>query len=260
MKRPTALVTGASGGIGRELARIHAAHGHDLVLVARSEGKLRELKRETGETHGIKALVLPADLSDPESPERLYGEMQNKNIEIEYLVNNAGIGDFGPFRSSYWEKQETMIRLNITSLTRLTHLFLPAMVQRGHGRVMNVASTAGFYPGPLMSVYYATKNYVVAFSEALSEELRGSGVTVTALCPGPTRSDFQERADMRDSRLFKLSPVASSREVADYGFKQMMKGKTVAVQGLSNKISVQLRRLAPRWLIRKAVRMLQDSG
>lgn len=260
MKRPTALITGASGGIGKDLALIHAAHGHNLVLVARSEEKLRELKWEAGESHGIEALVLPADLSETGAPERLHRKLQNEDIAIEYLVNNAGIGDFGLFRDSDWEKQEAMIRLNITSLTRLTHLFLPPMVRRGHGRVMNVASTAGFYPGPLMSVYYATKNYVVAFSEALSEELKGSGVTVTALCPGPTRSGFQERAEMHDSRLFKLSPVASSREVAQYGFRQMMKGKTVAVHGLGNKISVQLRRLAPRWLIRKAVRLLQDSG
>ncbi|MDZ7773461.1 MAG: SDR family oxidoreductase [Balneolaceae bacterium] len=254
---PVALITGASGGIGMELARVHAAHGHDLVLVARREERLRELGEELGEAHGIRATVVPADLATAGGPENVYRRTQEAGIRVRYLVNNAGIGDFGPFAESDWQKQSDMIGINVTSLTRLTHLYLPDMVEAGRGRILNVASTAAFVPGPLMSVYYATKHYVLAFSESLYTELRGDGVTVTALCPGPTRSGFQSTAEMQESGLFDYQVVAGAREVAEYGFKQMMKGRPVAIHGWANKISMQAVRLSPRSVVRKMVHTMQ---
>lgn len=253
------MITGASSGIGLELSHVHASHGHDLVLVARSEGRLRELKEEVEREHGIRAMVRPADLSEAGAPEKIRRETAEQDIEIEYLVNNAGIGDSGPFHRSDWAKQSDMIRINMHALTHLTRLYLPGMVERESGRVLNVASTAAFYPGPLMSVYYATKNYVLAFSEALAGELSESPVTVTALCPGPTKSGFQSTADIHDTPLVRLSPLAGAREVARFGYRQMMKGKPVAVPGLMNKISVQLSRISPRSLTRKFVRKLQET-
>lgn len=253
------MITGASSGIGLELARVHASHGHDLVLVARSEGRLRKLKEEAEGEHGIRATVLPADLSDTGAPERIRRETEQRGIEIEYLANNAGIGDSGPFHRSDWARQSDIMQINMHALTHLTRLYLPGMVRRESGRILNVASTAAFYPGPLMSVYYASKNYVLAFSEALAGELSESPVTVTALCPGPTKSGFQSTADIRDTPLVRLSPLAGAGEVARFGFRQMMKGRPVAVPGLLNKLSVQLSRVTPRWLARKVVRKLQQT-
>jgi uncharacterized protein len=240
----TAIITGASGGIGLELAKLFAADGHNLVLVARSEGKLKELAGQLEQQFKIVAHVLAKDLA----------------VTIDYLVNNAGFGDFGFFHESDWSKQEQMINLNITALTYLTHLFLPAMVQRKNGRVLNVASTAAFQPGPTMSVYYATKAFVLHFSEAISNELNGTGVTVTAYCPGAFESGFQAAAAMEESKLIKGKKLPTSLEIAKYGYRQMHKGTRVAIPGLMNKIMANSIRFTPRGLVLKVVRAMQNKA
>ena len=247
---PTALITGASSGIGLEIARI-LAKDHDVVLAARSEPALRELATELGG----KARFVVSDLSDPAGAAKLAAEVPDVGV----LVNNAGFGDFGEFATASPERIDQMIELNVGSLTRLSRVYLPAMLQRGSGRIMNVASTAAFQPGPLMAVYYATKAYVLAFSEALAEETRGSGVTVTALCPGPTASGFQAVAAMENSKLVKGKTMPTSASVAEFGVKAMQRGDVVAVPGLQNKVLAASVRFSPRPVIRRVVHKLQEA-
>ncbi len=244
-----ALVTGASGGIGLEIARV-LAPDHDLVLVARSAGKLEALAAELG-----GARVIAADLSDPAAVGKIAAEVPNTDV----LVNNAGVGDFGPFAEADADKTLAMIQLNVTALTALTRQYLPGMLARGSGRVLNVASTASFQPGPLMAVYYTTKAYVLSFTEAIAEEVRGSGVTVTALCPGPTSSGFQAAADMELSPLVANRKLPSAAEVAAYGVKALERGDVVAVPGLVNKVMAGSVRFTPRPVIRRLVRKLQAT-
>ncbi|MEX0771398.1 MAG: SDR family oxidoreductase, partial [Balneolaceae bacterium] len=251
--------TGASGGIGLEMARIHARNGDDLVLVARSEDKLLELKRALEKAEDIEVQVIVKDLASPDAAREIHSGLTSEGVKIDYLINNAGIGDYGLFHESSWEKQAAMIDLNVKSLTRLAHLFSADMVRQGSGRIMNVASTASFQPGPLMSVYYATKHYVLAFSEAIAQELDEYGITVTALCPGPTESGFQKQAKMEESRLVTTFPLPSAREVAEYGYRAMMNGKRVAVHGMMNKFLAQSVRFAPRKLSTAVVRKLQET-
>jgi short-subunit dehydrogenase len=253
------LISGASSGIGLELARIHAQHGDNLVLVARSEGKLMDLKQDLEDKHGIEVLVIAKDLSVDEAPQEIFDELQEKRITVYNLINNAGFGDFGFFHESNWDKTATMIDLNIKSLTHMTRLFSDQMVNNGGGRIMNVASTASFQPGPLMSVYYATKHYVLAFSEGIANELKDYGVTVTALCPGPTESGFQEASDMENSRLVNTVSLPTAKDVAEYGYKSMMNGKTVAIHGWMNKVMAQSVRFTPRKLTTSLVRTIQAS-
>jgi short-subunit dehydrogenase len=255
----TALITGASSGIGLELARIFAAKGNNLVLVARNKQKLDELKAELESSHGISVYTVAMDLSDPDSALTLYNETRMKDIQVEYLVNNAGFGDYGMFHLATWNKERQMIDLNITTLTYLTKLYLREMVQRRSGRIMNLASTAAFQPGPTMAVYYATKAYVLSFSEAINNEVRDMGVTVTALCPGPTESGFQAAASIEDSRLVKGKKLPSSKSVAGYGYKAMMKGKAVAIPGIMNKIMANAVRFTPRSWVVKIARYMQDA-
>lgn len=259
MSRQTALVTGASSGIGLEMARIHARNGDDLVLVARSEGKLHELKRSLEKSGDIDVRVIAKDLASQGAAREIHSGLTSEAVKIDYLINNAGIGDYGLFHESSWEKQAAMIELNVKSLTRLAHLFSGDMVRQGSGRIMNVASTASFQPGPLMSVYYATKHYVLAFSEAIAQELDEYGISVTALCPGPTESGFQKQAEMEESHLVTAFPLPSAREVAEYGYRAMMNGKRVAVHGMMNKFLAQSVRFAPRKLSTAVVRKLQET-
>jgi uncharacterized protein len=254
-----ALITGASSGIGLEMAKIFADNKVNLVLVARSADKLNQLATELG-SKGITVNVMAKDLSNYNTAKELYDWCSQQNIHIDYLVNNAGFGDFGFFHESDWKKQEQMINLNITTLTYLTRLFLPAMVQKGNGRIMNVASTAAFQPGPTMSVYYATKAYVLHFSEAISNELKNKGVTVTALCPGATESGFQSAAAMEESKLVKGKKLPTSAEVAAYGYKAMMKGKRVAIHGFMNKILANSVRFMPRGVVLAVTRKMQDKA
>lgn len=254
-----ALITGASGGIGMELARTHAAKGGDLVLVARSADKLSRLKVELEKAYQVDVLTISKDLAKREGPGEIYEELQQKDIQTDILINNAGFGDYGFFHETDWEKEEQMIDLNMKSLTHLTKLFLPDMIKRRSGRIMNVASTAAFQPGPLMAVYYATKHYVLAFSEAIANEVKDYGVTVTALCPGPTASGFQSAAAMEESRLVNSIKMPSSAEVAEYGYRAMLRGKTVAIHGTANSIMAKSVGFLPRKLVTGLVRRLQEK-
>lgn len=253
----TALITGASSGIGFDLANIFAREGHDVVLVARSEARLRELAAELETSHKITARVVVADLARPDAPQQVFDAV--KDLTVDFLVNNAGYGVAGKFIETDLKAELEMIQVNVTALTHLTKLFLPAMVARGRGRVLNVASTASFQPGPLMAVYYATKAYVLFFSEAIAEELRETGVTVTALCPGPTATGFQSTADINDLRLLSVLKPRSSRAVAEAGYKAMMRGKRVIVTGAMNKLLAQSIRVSPRALVTKITRKLQEK-
>ncbi len=255
-----ALITGASSGIGMELARLMAKKGHSLLLVARSAQKLSGLAEELSSMYGIEAGVFACDLSTPGSPDAVLRFVEKAEIEVDCLVNNAGFGDYGFFHECDWEKTRQMIDLNILSLTHLCRLFVPAMVKNGRGRILNLASTAAFQPGPTMAVYYATKSYVLHFSEAIANELEGTGVTVTALCPGPTESAFQQVAAMEESRLVKGRKMPGSAEVAAYGYEAMMKGKRVAVHGFLNSIMAKSVSITPRSVVLKMVRMMQDKS
>jgi short-subunit dehydrogenase len=246
---PTALVTGASSGIGLEIARI-LAKDHDVAIAARSADKLDALAAEIG---GAKVVAI--DLSDPTGPSKLVAELP----AVDVLVNNAGFGLWGPFASAAETKIDEMIELNVGALTRLARAYLPGMLERRNGRIMNVASTASFVPGPLMAVYYATKAYVLSFSEALAEETRRKGVTVTALCPGPTASGFQAGAAMEDSRLVKGRKLPSSAEVAAYGVRAMQRGDVVAVPGFMNKAMSASVRFSPRPVMRRVLFRINDA-
>lgn len=239
----TALITGASTGIGRDLAELFARDGHHLIVTARNESLLQELATRLRDQYHVNVDLIVQDLSAPDAPQRIFEQLQSK--PIDYLVNNAGFGTHGPFAESDLPNELAMLQVNIVALTHLTRLFLQPMLQRRGGRIMNVASVAGFLPGPLMAVYFATKAYVLSFSEALASEIAGSGVTVTALCPGATKTEFQRRAGIENSALFKMNAM-SSATAARIGYKAMMRGRRSVVTGLSNKFSVLGIRFIPR--------------
>lgn len=253
----TALITGASGGIGAELARLFAADGFSLVLAARSEEKLASLKAELEAAYGVRVFNLVQDLSESGSAARVVGFVKAKALTIDVLVNNAGFGDWGFFSESALEKQRKMMQLNMVTLTELTHYFLPDMLERKSGRILNVASVAGFMPGPKMAVYYASKAFVRSFTEALSVEVRTTGVTVTALCPGPVSTDFWNRAEAGDSSLFKHLAFADAKNVARCGYKALQRGKVLAVPGVATKCFVLLFKLLPRAWVRALVYLIQ---
>ncbi len=256
----TALITGASNGIGLELAKIHASQGGNLVLVARNKVKLDELKAEFENIYKVKVYSIGKDLAANNAAQEVYDETTKQNIQIDYLINNAGFGDFGMFAETDWNKELQMINLNITTLTQFSKLYLKDMVSRKSGKIMNVASTAAFQSGPTMAVYYATKAYVLSFSEAVDNEVSDKGITVTALCPGATESGFQAAAAMEESALVKGKKLPSSKEVAEYGYKAMLKGKTVAIHGLMNWIMANSVRFTPRALVVKITRKIQDKA
>jgi uncharacterized protein len=239
----TALVTGASVGIGRDLAELFARDGHHLILTARNESQLHELSAKLRDQYHVNAEVIVEDLSVSGASQRIFEQLQSKSID--YLVNNAGFGTHGPFADADIASQLAMLQVNIVALTHLTRLFLPGMLQRGSGRIMNVASVAAFLPGPLMAVYYATKAYVLSFSEALASEVAGGGVTVTALCPGPTKTEFQIRAGIANTPMFQ-NRAMSSEKAARLGYEAMMRGKRTIVTGFSNKLSAFGTRFVPR--------------
>lgn len=240
-----ALVTGASSGIGTEFARLLAERGYAVVLSARREDRLETLAAELRREHGVQTLVIAQDLAEPAAATNLYEEIARHGIALEVLVNNAGVGLWGKFETSPWERDRVMIDLNVRTLVELTKRFLPGMVERHNGRILNVASTAAFQPGPFMAVYFATKAFVLSFSEAINEELRGTGVNVTTLCPGPTQSEFFEAAEASDSQLSK-GKLPSAREVASLGIDAMFAGKRTVVHGFANRMLVLLGRLSPR--------------
>ncbi|MGB9235574.1 MAG: SDR family oxidoreductase [Terriglobales bacterium] len=256
--RKTALITGASFGIGLELARIFAGEGHNLVLVARSADKLRQLASELDKTHSTRSLILAADLTDPGAPAYILDQTTRANIVVDFLVNNAGFGQYGLFAENDLEECLGQIQLNVTALTHLTRLYLPEMIERKSGRILNVASTAAFQAGPLMAVYYATKAYVLHFSEAIANELQGTGVTVTCLCPGPTATEFQERAKITGIRLTTYGTM-DARTVAEDGYRGLMDGKPVVISGFKNWLVAQSVRFAPRRLVTAVARRLQEK-
>lgn len=249
----TALITGASSGIGLELAKLFARDGIDLILVARDSDRLRQAAAL------LKARAIPADLADPQSPGAIFRELAG--TPIDYLVNNAGFGLGGPFLSTDRRTELDMIQVNVTSLVELTKLFLPGMAARKSGRIMNVASTAAFQPGPLMAIYCATKAFVLSFTEGIAEELVDSGVTVTAFCPGPTASDFQRRAGIQNVKLVKNQSLGmmTPEAAAAIGYRGMFAGQVIVIPGFLNKLGVQSLRLGPRAIVRKAAKRLQES-
>jgi uncharacterized protein len=254
----TALVTGASVGIGRDLAFLFARDGHDLVLTARNEGRLQELAGTLREQFKVDVEVIAKDLSVPAAPQEIFDALKEKFIRVDYLVNNAGFGTHGQFVQSDLKEQLSMLQVNIVSLTHLTRLFLPLMLERGSSRIMNVASVAAFFPGPLMAAYYASKAYVLSFSEALDHEVRRKGVSVTALCPGPTITEFQKRAGIAESRLFSMG-VMTSAAVAEIGYRGMMRGKRLVVTGAGNKLVTFASRLAPRTFMASMTKKLNQN-
>ncbi|HEX4959860.1 MAG TPA: SDR family oxidoreductase [Thermoanaerobaculia bacterium] len=258
-ERQTALVTGASGGIGLELARAFAAGGYDLVLVARSGGKLEELAAELRTRHGITARVIATDLAKPESPEELVCELEQAGVTVDVLVNNAGFAVFGRFAESDLHAELEELQVNVVTLTHLSKKLLPGMLARRRGGILNVASTAAFQPGPLMAVYYATKAYVLSLSEALAEELDGTGVTVSALCPGPTATGFTARAGLEGSKLLS-GPMKSmdAATVAREGYEGFRAGKRIVIPGLVNKIGAQAVRAMPRKVATRIVKRMQE--
>jgi short-subunit dehydrogenase len=247
----TVLVTGASSGIGLELARCFAADGSRLVLVARNTSALEQLAGKLRGDFKIEATVLTADLSQPETPEKIVSELKGRGIVVDVLVNNAGFGAHGIFSELPIQRQLEMIQVNVAALTELTGLFLPGMVERHRGGVLNVASVAGFVPGPGMAVYYASKAFVLSFTEALAEELAGTGVEVMVLCPGPTETNFGRVAHNNDNaRLVRVASM-SAKEVALHGHRAFRGGHVVAVSGWRNRLLVLLIRLMPRLLVRR---------
>jgi short-subunit dehydrogenase len=253
------LITGASSGIGFELAHVFAKNNHNLILVARSEEKLEALKSEIEKNYSVVAQIIVLDLSKQNSAEDLFEKIQKNNFDVDILVNNAGFGDHGLFLTADKNKIEEMILLNILTLTKLTKLFLTPMIEKRFGKILNVASTAAFQPGPLMSVYYATKAYVLSFTEGLYEELKGTGVSATAVCPGPTISGFQDAANMKDIALLKTMKLPTSKDVAEFSYTSLMNKKAVAIHGFVNSMMAHTTGLVPRSLLRKLVMKLQEK-
>ena len=255
----TASITGASSGIGKELARIHAASGGDLVIVARREQALQELKSELETQQGVRVFTVVADLTREQAPQQIYDQVQQWKLEVDILINNAGFGGHGLFHQRDWKQDQAMIQLNVLALSELTHLFVKDMVRRKRGRILNVASIAGFLPGPLQATYYATKAFVLSFSQAIAEELTEQNITVTALCPGPVATEFAAEAGMEGVRA--MQKTATAAQVAEIGYRAMMKGKLVVINDW--KLSLMLYWVLPvlprRWTLKLSRRSMEKT-
>ncbi len=254
-----ALITGASSGIGKELAYIHAEQKGDLVIVARRKAELESLKSELEDKFGVQVKIIVKDLSKQQSPQEIFNEVENEGIDIEYLINNAGFGGLGKFHERDWVQDEAMINLNIMALTSLTRIFLPHFVQKNSGRILNVSSTASLMPGPLQAVYFASKAYVTSFSNAIAEELHDTNVTVTALLPGATETEFGKVSGMDKTSLF--DNTYSAKMVAEDGYKSMMKGKLnkIAGVGFSQRLMMAFIPFSPKKMVLKQVRNMQKA-
>ncbi|MEM9362971.1 MAG: SDR family oxidoreductase [Bacteroidota bacterium] len=257
--KKVALITGASSGIGKELAYCHAKTGGDMVLIARSKDKLETLKSELETQQRVQVMVITKDLTLPDSPQEIHTEITNAGIQIDYLLNNAGFGGRGKFHERPWEKDLAMINLNIIALTALTRLFLPEMVQRNSGKILNVSSTASFMPGPLQAVYFATKAYVTYFSNALAEELHDTAITVTNLMPGATETEFAKTSGMDKTNLF--DSTVSAKSVAQDGYKGMLEGKLDVISGLSTSQRIMMKMIpfTPKRVMLKQIRQMQEE-
>lgn len=256
--KKTALITGASSGIGKEFSKIHAEKGGDLIVIARSEDKLNELKKELEQQHNIDVLAVSKDLTTPNAAKEVYELVQQKGLKVDYLINNAGFGGLGMFNERELEQDLQMINLNISVLTAFTHYFLQDFVNNNQGRILNVSSTASLMPGPLQAVYYATKAYVTSFSNALAEELHSTNITVTNLMPGATATEFGRISGMDKTELFKKP--ATARRVAQDGYEGMLKGKLDVISGLTSaqKLMAAILPLTPKKMILKQVRQMQE--
>ena len=257
MEKGYALITGASEGMGHEFAKLFARNGYSLILVARNKSRLDALAQELGTAHGVDARTISKDLSLPSAAEELKAAIDAQKIAIEVLVNNAGFGVHGLFPQTDWKATEGMLNLNMITTTHLTRLFLPEMLKRGHGKILNVASTAAFQPGPFMACYFASKAYVLSFTEALAEELSGTGITVTAFCPGPTRTQFQKRSNTEHIR--ENSFAMDAAPAAEAAYRGLMKGKRLVIPDFTNKLLAILVRLFPRRLVIRVTRYLEEN-
>jgi len=256
--KKTALITGASSGIGKEFAKIHAEKGGNLIVVARSENKLNELKKELEETYKINVLVIQKDLTKLNATKEIYDQIQNAGLKVDYLINNAGFGGQGKFNERELEQELAMINLNVSALTALTHYFLQDFVKNNEGKILNVSSTASFMPGPLQAVYFATKAYVTFFSNAIAEELCDTNITITNLMPGATETQFGKVSGLDKTDLLKNA--VSARSVAEDGYNGMLKGKLDVVSGLTfmQKIMAAMIPFTPKKMILKQVRQMQE--
>lgn len=252
MSNAYTLITGASGGIGWELARQFAAGGHPVILVARNAAKLAERQAQLQEEFDVPVQIAAADLTLPDAAQRLFEETQGRGLAVDILVNNAGYGDFVAFLDADWARQRDMVTLNVTALMQLTYLYAEEMRRRGTGRILNVASLAAMSAGPYMATYYATKAFVFSFSQAMTEELKPYGITVTALCPGPTATNFEAAADMKGGNLFHALPVETAEKVARRGYLATMKGKPIRLCGITVQAMTLVSRLTPRSWNRRA--------
>ena len=257
MAKETVLITGASSGIGMGLAKLFAADGSDLVLVARREDRLNELAEELKSEHGIEVHVLPKDLSKKTSPKEIFNHLKKEKIEIDVLVNNAGFGSRGMVSELDTDLQVDMVQVNAAALTHLTSLFLPGIIERGQGGILNVGSLAGFQPGPNLAVYFATKAYVLSFTEALAEEISNPNIKVSCFAPGPVKTEFGEKSDLEDSLLFKIS-LMDLEPAVKAGYEGFRKGKTIVIPGLKQQIVPFLNRFTPRLIVRKIAKKLNS--
>ncbi len=255
----TALITGASEGIGLEFAKIFSTEKYDLVITARNETKLNELANGIKNNHNVNVKVIAKDLSKQNAGEEIFNELKNENIVTDVLINNAGFGVFDNYWNVELQDEKNMLQVNIMALAELTNLFAKDMVSRGGGKILNVASTAAFQPGPTMAGYYASKAFVLSYSQAVDFELRKKGVQVSTLCPGPTITEFQVRANMEEINLFKKGVTMNAKEVAQIGYNGLMKGKSVIIAGTMNKISAMSSKISPAKVSMKIVNWLQSK-
>lgn len=255
--RSCVLITGATTGIGYELAKLYAKEGNNLILVARDEERLSEVKEEL-DLYNIKVYILSLDLSEDNSCEKVLDFVNKKNLSVDILINNAGIGSFGYLSEIEMEKELKLIDVNIRALTELTKIFLPTMISHGEGGIMNVSSTAAFCAGPKMATYYASKSYVLNFTEALYEELKGSEIKVSCLCPGPVKTSFQEKSGIKKNEAAKKA-LMTPKEVAEIAYKDFKKGKLIIIPGFKNKLIILLNKLIPRALSRKII-LIMNKG
>lgn len=257
--KPIALITGASGGIGYELCQQFARNNYDLILVARDQEKLKKYADECKKNHNTKSTIILKDLSSATAADEIHQQLKHEHMTVDVLVNNAGFGSYGKFSETDLKKELSMMQVNIVTLTHLTKLLLPDMLAKKSGKILNVASTAAFFPGPLMAVYYATKAYVYSFSQAIREELKNTGVSVTVLCPGPTRTGFEKKADLGSSKLFKKVSM-DAKTVAEKAFQGLMENKPLVIPGIRNKMQVFSEHFVPRNLIAGIVENAQKSS
>jgi len=253
-----ALITGSSSGIGYEIAKLFARDKCNLILVARRKERLKQLAEELESEYNIKTIIIAKDLSMPDSAREIYDFLKQKNISIDYLVNNAGFIVYGKFSKTDWTKELQMIGVNLIAMTQLIKLFLPDMLSRNSGKILNIGSTGSFCPGPLNAVYCATKNYVLSLSEAIAEELKGSRVTITTLCPGAAKTEFAERAGIENTFVHTFGVMSASR-VAKIGYKSLIKGRGTVVPGILNKVQIFSLRFIPRIIVPKIVHLMMSK-